>query len=279
MGVHSGRFGAVNGQGSVRNWSITESRNDTRQVASNTKNGTVRRNGIEDWNGSFSQYGGKPSVFPGDAFAFLGYTAPSDNTPGANGTRYSGNSICNQIVINWDWAGANVINSQISFEADGALTVASGAAVTDATSFEAESPCGVIWEYSADGDTWTELTDLVSGTLTFTIQNSPYVNSSTLCKTKRRAGAALDFTVSAVQQNTVRQLTPGDDIYLRCYVDDTDFWLLQWCKVGAYTGLTVDRETGAIISQTINLSMNGIVGGVVGEIILPGEATAEWPAS
>src|SRR5689334_13065677 len=105
MAVHSGRFAVVNGQPSLRNWTITENRPAAKAVNSATRQGTSRRKGPASWSGSFGQYGHTPLVMPGEQFSFAGYTSPSNDVSGS-GQVYSGLARVSSVVITWNWAAA-----------------------------------------------------------------------------------------------------------------------------------------------------------------------------
>lgn len=278
MGTRGGKLGAVNGQSTVRNWTISDDKTNPQFRASNTKAGTGRRAGINMWSGGFAGYGGNPVLMPAEVFTFLGYTAPDNGVSGA-GERYSGEAIIDSLAVNWNWQGGELINNTYAFSGHLGLTVASGAVVTDATIPAIDTICGVIFEYSLDGVAWEEIENLASATLNITAVNQGYVNSSTNCNTGRQSGP-IDWTLSMVQQEVVRGLYPfdkGDNIQIRAYINDTDFWLLKWGLVKNFTGITVDVEANTIIQRTINVEMNGFVGGAVGNITKPGAGAAWWP--
>lgn len=279
MGIHSGKFGVVNGHSTIRNWTVTEARNNVRYRASNTRGGSARVPGIHTWSGSFGGYGGLPLVMPGEIFTFAGYTAPANNVLGANGQRITGQAIVDNIAITWDWAGGNPLSYQVNFSGHLDPAWTSAAALSDSTIPEIEPICDKLFEFSVDdGSTFAELEDLTTATLTLTAENQAYVNSSTNCYTGRVAGP-FDWTLAVTQQSDVRaggDFDIGDNLVLRAYTSATEYWLLKWGMVKDFTGLNVDRESGAILQRTINLEMNGFVGGVVGEVEKPG-AVAFWP--
>lgn len=275
MGLHSGKFGVVNGQSTVRNWSISDTMNNPKFVASNTQGGTGRRRGIRSWSGSYNQYGVYPVALPGQIVSFGGYTAP-DNDVSGNGKRYSGNIIIDSIAATWNWGSGDILSLVTNFSGHLALSSSTGS-YSDATDPTTPEVCGTKLEYSTDGSTWDELTNLTQAVLTITSANQAYVNSSTNCETGRKPGP-LDFTLALTRQecDTEADFAKGDDLQIRIYDTDSTFWLLKWAKVKEFTGLTVDTETGAIIQHTVNLEMNGFVDGDVGQIVLPDDSVL-WP--
>lgn len=280
MGVHSGKFGVLNGRSTVRNWAINEESTNPKFVASNTRGGSGRRNGINSWSGSLATYGHAPGIMPKDIAAFLGYTGPDSDILAGTGPRATGNIICDSLALNWNWTNGEILNAVANFSGHlGLGWTMAGAAITDVTVPDVPEVTGTLFEYSANGTDWFEITDLVSAALTIIAENQSYVNSSTGGETGRKAGN-IDWTLALVQQNLDRGVTlgfdKGDDIQIRGYVDAVDFWLLKWGKVKNFTNLTVDIETGAIMQRTVNIEMNGFVGGVVGGITLPGAGSPWW---
>lgn len=286
MAVHSGRFGVLNGVSTVRNWSINDLSSPQRFVASNTLGGSGRRPGARDWNGSYGAYGGNPGVMPGEAFSFSGYAAPDNDTAGGVGTIWAGTAIVDSVAITWNWANQEIISHVVNFSANGALTSsASQTALSDATTVDAPAPCGTKITYGTPGSGGfgTDWENLVQAVLTITAENQTYVNTDTVvsseCWTFRKAGP-IDWTLAVTEQNSDGLPTDVDiaqDEEFQILVDETDFWHLKWGHVGDASGLTVDRETGAIIERTVNIAMSGFVGGSTGNITVPGAVSDWWP--
>lgn len=278
MGVHSGKFGVINGMSTARNWQITDDITNPKYVASNTQGGTGRISGIESWQGSFGYYGAIPPVMPGDIFAFAGYTAPDNDTLAGTGTKATGNAIVDSIAITWNWGNGDIISQVCNFSGHLGLAWADAqAALSDATAPDAPTICGTKIEYSDDGAAWTELTDCLQATLTLSAANTAYVNSSTSCTTGRKAGI-IDWTAAITRQDTKKILSKGDSKYWRFYTDSNSYFLLKWGKVKGFTNFNVDIETGNIISHVMNLEMNGVNAGVIGSIRVPDAVADWWPA-
>ena len=295
MSDHSGKFGVVNGQSTVFNWAFDRTTTLQRGRASNTNNGSARRKGIKDWKGSFSNYLAIPTVLPGDIFAFKGFTAPDDDgiTSGSDvGVCYEGNAIIDSVVITWNWETGALLQTVHNFSGHGPYTKTS-AEYTDDTDPEMPSVLDCAkWEFVNMGpegagdsagsgdDSWDEI---VSATLTITADNVTKVNSSTAGWTERKAGP-IDWTLQVVMDDNDTDsigFDQDDNLALKLYVDDTQFWHLKWGMVGEFTGLVVDNDTGALIRQTANISMNGFPPELLtgGAITLPGAASNWWEQS
>ena len=279
MGVHSGRFAVVDGVDTVRNWQITDTQSLTRYVASNTRGGAGRKRAVNEWSGAYAAYGGTPTHMPGDIFSFAGYGSPDNDVSGA-GLTYSGQAIVDSIVVNWNWVAGEIINHVVNFSGHLALTTAS-ATHTDVTNPDVPEVCGTKIEYVDTPN--VEIPNLASATFTLSIENVEYVNSSTIvsgeCWKGRKAGTPIDWTLAAVVDDNLRSgvfPAKGDDQELWLYVDATTYWQLRWGTVKDFTGINADRETGAILQQTINWEMNGFNPGV-GLIRRPGDVADWWP--
>jgi hypothetical protein len=276
MGVFTGHLGAINGISNVRNWTIEETSDPKVAVSSATRRGTSRKSGVKSWTGTFSQYGGNPSYMPGDILPFVGYRNSSTDIRNTAGIRSTGDIIIDSVAITWNWNTNEIISMVSNFSGDGALAHASGAGVIDATIADNKTPCGtnVLLDEVV-------LPDVLTATLTLSMANQSFVSSSTACWTKRKRGAALDFTLAIIQYNEsgLGPVLLGADALIKLYTDDTSFWSLKWCQLQGITGVSVDIETGAIIQQTLNFNFNGISAGVLGHIRKPGSLTDYWPST
>jgi hypothetical protein len=277
---HSGKFGVLDGQSTVRNWNVNEVSAPQTFITSNTGGGTGRRRGVKDWNGGFAQWGATPLVMPGEAFAFAGYTAPDDDVSGT-GETFTGNAIIDQVVIDWNWETGAIIGTTYTFSGDGPLTKGSGT-YTDATTPDAPESCGTKIEYDVAIATpvWVEWEKLVSASLTITAANQTVINSGTANWTERRGGN-IDWSLAVVQDDVDRDAQTFDiddeGVQFKVYIDSTDYWLLKYGIIRDFTGIETNIETGAIIRQTCNVDMNAhdLTNGL-GGITLPGAGAAWW---
>lgn len=284
MGVHSGRFAIVDGVDTVRNWNISETTSPARFVASNTRNGTGRRKGIRSWTGSYAKYGAKPLHMPGEFFNFLGYTAPDDDTEGGQGLCYSGSAIVDSVALMWNWQNGEILSHSVNFSGHLALTVETDDDPQDLTEPDVPEVWGTKLAFGADvSAAETVIANMLQATLNISSSNQSYVNSSTYIGDKPWTGRTpgnIDWSLAAVIQDNIRTASVpvvGEDTQIKLYIDDTLFWLLYWGHVRDYTGLTADRDSGAILQGTMNLDMNASLGGDIGRIQLPGESEAWWP--
>lgn len=282
MGVHSGKFGVVNGVTGVTNWTIEDEQELTKFVNSATALGAGRNEGVESWSGSYTQHDIQPAAMPGDTIAFVGYTAPTTDVAGTNGILYTGNAVVESVQITWDWTTNAKITIVTAFTGDLALAAAAGIAPVDAGPVAAASTSGGKLEFGVDIITAQTLWDNVTqAVLTITAENTTFVNSSTIVATVMWTGVkagTIDWTLAVTEEDDIRtKLIKGELTELRLYVNATEFYELIQGRVKDVTGISVDVESGAIVSQTINIEMAASdAAGLLGTIKLP-DTTTFWP--
>lgn len=287
MGVHWGGFSVINGMSTMRNWSANVNNEAREAVASNTKGGKKRIKAIHDWSGNMAAYGVLPHAWPGDVITFEGHISPDNDVEGAVGSRLSGPAIVDSVVLTWDWAN-DALFHVINFSGDGpALFEAAAAAYSDATAPAVPPACRTKLTYEDTGE--QEWTNLVTAVLTISAANQAYVNSSTVFETpagggifecwRRRNKGVIDWTLAVTEQNHEQSavLSQGADLEIKLYDDSppTTFYHLKWCHVQNYSGINVDRESGAILQRTVNMGMNGW-NPTVGFLKRP-DTTSFWP--
>lgn len=279
MGVFTGSLGAINGINNIRNWSVEETSDAKVAVTSATRGGTARSKGVRSWSGSASIYGCAPPVMPGDMFSFVGYRNSATDVVNAAGIRTTGSVMIESIVMNWNWNTNDILNTVINFVGSGPVTHASGVAVVDSSSAVFEGACPNLPQIAlgATPTVFAEIPDVLSASLTISNPSKPIVSSSTNCWTQRKKGAAVDYTLSIVQYNEtgLAPIAMRDDCVIKLLNSATanDFWELKWCHLLGITGVTVDRETGNPIQQTLNFGMNTFAYGEQGFIKRPGGTT------
>lgn len=288
MGVYSGKFGAVDGISTVRQWNINDSMQPQRYAASNTRWGKGSQPGVNEWSGGFSIFGHTSPVMPGDQFSFLGYTAPNDGISGA-GIRYSGEALVQQLQLSWNFQGGEILNGQVSFNGHLDLAIEpTGAAIDDVLAPPTVPPIvntKIQLSSAAPWTTFEDWTNVAQAQLTISCELKSFTNSSTIIDgelwTGQRAGN-IDWSLSITEHDISRsKVIKGQRYAVRLYVNDTDFYEIRWVQVNEFTGLTVNRESGDIMQQSVNMTMDGFdtdaaPGDAVGALILPDESIW-WP--
>lgn len=275
----SGKFGVVDGVSTMMSWSVNETNNTNRYRASNTRAGSARNIGARDWSGSFNVLG-VPTVMPGDVIDFIGYIGPSTGVEATTGKTREGQAIVESVAITWDFAANKPIFSAVNF--GGHLALSHGTGIygdeTDPSIYDVE---GLELTYGADalGAGTTVIPGITQAVLTFKTDLQTYVNSSTDGWTGRIAGP-IDWTLALTQQEVddVTALNKNDVKAFLLPIGAGDArYLLEWGRVKESTGISVDRDSGGIVSQTVNVEMHGHDGTAVGQILLPGATTPWWP--
>lgn len=198
----SGAFGLINGVNAVSGWTVNDAINPQTYSASNTRQGTYRGGGIREWNGSFNGLGGIPSVMPNQTFTFAGYTTPTTGVEGTNGITYTGQAICRQVSISWNWNNNSALTWSAQFQGLPGLGIADGAPTLDTSVLDLAISCPTDLKYM-DSATETSIPALANATLTISAALSREANSSTrsggVCYASYSAGT-IDWTISAQWQ-------------------------------------------------------------------------------
>jgi len=267
----SGRFGSVNGQSTIKQWTLNETSDVKKFAASNTQGGMGARRGARDWNGSFAGYG-TPNAMPNDIIAL---SVSTGDDGGGAAVSFAGSAFITQTAITWNFSTQEILSYVTSFASNGALTKGAGTG-GDVTQPFAPSPCGLKIEVGAI------LPDVEQCVLTIKSDPKAYVNSDTVedgfCWVRRRPGN-IDWN-AAITQQSLGGLAPviQDDYVCKFYTSLNeagdalmDHYELTWGHLGESTGITCNVETADITKRTLNLTMNGAKeGDDVGRILLPG---------
>ena len=280
MPVKSGKFAAVNGISTMRQWQLNDTSTPKAFVASNTQGGTGRKKGNTDWTGSLGAYGGSPAHMPNDTFDFKGFTAPTD---GANGPTYKGNVMVDQVAIQWNWENADIISHTLQFGSNGPLTEDVEAPTTDGTAPNVPAIIGQEVSIGTDDSGPAVILNVKSAALTIKAAVKTYVNSSTDGVVQRVPGN-IDWDATVVVDEcdfSEMPFTIGDDVLIRLPAGGDLYWELKWGIVSGFQNLQVDRESNNIIGFTMHFEMNGFSDEdeSVGHILLPGVEEPWWPTS
>jgi len=285
MGVYGGKFAIVDAANTVRQWSISETSTQPKGVASNSQLGTFRRKGVHSWQGTYQGYGATPIRMPGEQFHFKGYTAPTSNVAGTTGLTYDGQAFVSAVTINWDWKTAQIISHTVNFMGHLALTPQAAVPVLDNAVIDDPTTIGtkITWD-KATPTAVQQLEALTTAQLTLSSIIVPYVNSDTVINGTCWRGCVsgpIDWTLSMQQETESRlkatDLVLDDIVQLKLFVDATKFWELQFGIVRDCTGITANRETGAVIARTQNVDMMAHNGATMGKVNRP-DGTTWWPA-
>ncbi len=284
MGVLNGLFGVVNQEGAIvgstQKWSITYSEASTEYGASSTKQGMVRIAGNKDWSGVYTALGGLPAIKMGDIFQFLG------SIDGTNGVESdAAGAIVDDVKIVWDIEGGGKITHEVTFSANGSLTLGAVTDVPDTTlppvilsSIIAvplqQSDALAVPSYSA-------VVAIRTMELTLSSTNQEYNDSSTGGDTKRVKGMFdAQFTYTLYEADPALLFVPGTVKMLKAFIDGSLFWDLQFMRFGEISNLEADQESGALIgpSQVCNFSGFVNIAGTMTEGVIksPESSPVTW---
>lgn len=275
----TGRFGAINGVGSAFNWNLTETKPPESIVNSATRAGTGRIPGIGNWVGSYMRAGGKPAVLPGETFTFKGYVGPTSGVYGSNGPSYSIPAIVSSVAVTWDWSSRKLIRHTVNFANTGVMTyVASDPAIVDSSTPILDRIALLPSNDFIYGVVPTLITHKKTATLTLTDGLQQLSNSSS-GPVKNSIAGIFDWQLAIDIDNA--GIIIASDTYLdtiKLFVNATEFWLLNYGLIGEATNLKVDMESGAVVSQTLNIYMSAFnAAGTIGSVTAPGAASPFWP--
>lgn len=252
----SGKFGVVKDASAVMSWNMTRDTSPNASRNSASGNLPVRTHGPVKITGGWESETGIPLAMPGSPVAFEGFIGSAGNVSGANGPKWAGNILVDQVSINFDWASNKRISHSVSWSAAGAFTyTANAAALTDASTDDPVTICGkhISFREAGSDGAFTNLERTKTATLTFTSTNPKTVNSETGCAEIATPGAG-DCTLSIVLDTNTEQMTIGSFYEVKIpYADPDHPFLLAWMICKGYTNLSVDRNTGNIVGQTVNL--------------------------
>lgn len=275
MATLTGEYGVVEGVKGCREWQISEEA--TAEVIRNsaTKGAAKRVNGVKRSTGSFTGEGGIPLKMPGEALAFKGYTAPDDGVFGSDGNTASVNTLITSVSINLNWAGNESVNHNVEFTGTGELTFADEF-LEDVGPIPLGSICAVKIDYGLSGSE-VVLENIATATLTFRKEVITYINSSTNCIESSKPGP-LDWDLSITLQDNRRAIALQSDERFRVWINDTQFYLLEFGHVEAYNTLSTNPSTGDIITQEMMVVMQSIrqSDSQIGQIAMP-DGSIYWP--
>jgi hypothetical protein len=223
-------------------------------ITSATKQGHATRKGPQDWTGTYESQGFLPAKMPGDTFTFTG---SYDGSTGVVGP-----VMVDSVVIRINQETGEPIGHTVSFSGTG-LPVLGVAVATDATTPVVYSSVGLIIKASdaSAAESFVEIEDVRSVTLTISRANTPYTSSSTVTAGQAYVGRLAgpwDFSLSysVFEGDPSVLLTLGDVHHFQVYVTSTLYWDLKWARISEVSDIEADSE-GNIVGATQNAEMEG----------------------
>lgn len=245
----------------IQNWILNPVTTPELRVYSGTRFGTQRIPGFDDYSGSFEGFGGRPPLFVGDSFTFLGYTAPTNGVPCTPGCIYIVPAIVNTLSIVWNFTAENRgVFWTIGFQSNGTPSVntAFDDPCTDLVYCD-PNPCSLIpiMKNPCAADAVVEWCNITSVTLNFVNNSIAYSNSTTNCELRREVGN-LDFTLDIVDQNPCIVPTLKTDYWFELPDSLTTKWILKWAHFQGVTNFRVDTQVAGMIEKTNSFGMQAV---------------------
>lgn len=248
-------------ESTTRQWWVRDRGMHPRFVATNTGGAENTINGNTDWIGRYLTYGHTPVPFPGEAFDFTG------SIEGTNGV--IGPARCKQIMVTCHGERGAIIESQVDFEANGAIALGA-AASSDATAQTALTAIARVMQI--DG---TPVPQLRMWRLIIGARNRPGVHTGcvTAGQVERTAGdlyarylyqTYVDDPSVAIQMPAI-----GSTGIYKFFVTNTLYWQLKWGRVATRSDYGADREGAKNVGLTVGGLHASEIGGGRGNIIDP----------
>lgn len=244
-----------------RNWTLNPVATPEARVYSGTRFGTQRIPGQVDYSGSFEGFGGRPPLFVGDSFTFIGYTAPTSGVPCTPGCAYIVPAMVNTLSITWNYTAENrTVFWSVGFQANGTPTVnTTFDDPCDDLVFCDPNICSLppVMKNPCDTDAIVEFCNITQVVLTFTNSSIAYSNTSTNCELRREVGN-LDFTLDITDQNPCIIPILQAPYWFELPDSTTTKWILKYAMLVGVNNFRVDSQTGAMIEKTNSFAMQAV---------------------
>lgn len=279
MAAIKGYQGAVNGVSAVVKWEIDQEASRNPAANSATENSVNELEGITDWKGYYVAHGHTPASNPNDALTFKGTIDQGGTITNATA---EGTAIVERWQIAWDWANNRPIIHQVQFGGNGTLSF-STTSIEDNGDPAWYMPCGLPVKIAtpAAEPTYAELTDVISGALSYWAEVEPYANSSTSNETRRAAGNkqwAVDLAVHVDDTSAMEALDGQKGVQL--FVTATTYWQAEWVtwkKVGPLSVEVQGRELIAVHYRGMGSSWVDVSGTWTKGALTNPATTDVWP--
>ena len=271
--TQGGRFGAVNGVVALSKWGVNQTSSPV--VYRNSATGRLpgRSHAPSSWSGTMSIDGCSPAAMPADIIAFSGYGYPNSGVAGTVGLLHSGNAIIDSLNMSFDYKTNKPVSYTLAFSGANALTISDvGVAIPVTGNYVPFEMCGnpILFRESTETTAAVAIDSVTTATLNITASNGKVTNSSTGCRIDTKPGVA-DINLSIAVETGNRQLTIGN-LYEITIPSAPNSWIIKWVRLKAFTNLTVDISTGAIVGQTMEFEFSRVLNAgtaTLGSVTLP----------
>jgi hypothetical protein len=252
MGVVTGRRSRLDGVSTYRSASIGRQINLQELRHAGTAGGKQLLNGVEDWSGTYEEYGMVPTWFPGEEVTF---TESVDGTQGM-----SGSAMITQTVITIPVGDKGPPTISGTFRGVGQLNM------SDSTSVSMPSPadipsteglCVLLATLSAS-PSYVAQAGTNEIVITLSIEPQEYHNCGSSGYMDALEGN-WDATISYKRRCLPSELPAvGTPYHVKIPIDSaaSEFYLFEYMRVGDISDITLNRESGEILNCTIPLEMS-----------------------
>ena len=272
MSIRTGKDGSVDGISCLTQWQVSRTAALTKYAASCTDRGTGATSGNINESGSLSGLGGNPPITPGVPFAFVGI---ADQTP-SEFRSYGGTVLPLSLSINCDKEGGGNINWSSNFGVQGELTPGTAAAAAiDPSEYNVHPGASDVADASTldtDGTDEVPIAGFRKWSLSISVPEKTYVQNGLVY---RQAGnLECSVSIDVYSEDLRNALTDPNTLrILKLFVDDTDFWNLEWVRWSDASNFVVNRGTQDLMGYTLNAMWTSVSDqSALGHITRPGGA-------
>lgn len=222
-----------------------------------TKGGRQRLKGVEDWNGTWNEYGVVPAFYPGEEVVFYG------SQQGSKG--WQGSALVTQVVINLPVGTKGPPTVEGTFRGVGELNLSSTETVdlpADPTSIDpTPQTCVKLSTLSNSPDYGLIQSGTNDITITLSIEDQAFHDCSSSGFMDALEGLwDANVTYSRYVEDTDSLPTEGQGYHVRVPTNaaGTEYWQFEYMRVGAMSDIMFNRETGELLNVTIPLEMSMI---------------------
>lgn len=268
----SGKHAYVDGICCVQSWQLNQASSVSRYAASCVPGASAASEGNLNWTGTITGVGHSPVLPDGDELPFIGVVSPVD--PILN---YLADIAILETVINFPIAAGTPITWTANFGVNGEPTkeIATGYTDTCRDIGPSAKLAKISIEDVLDSNTWTDIADVQSATLTFRRSEVTTINDGLTYREVGNLEVDLVFEVDS-DDILVPLYEPNSVHRVRVYVNETEFYMFDSIMFSDHTNFQVQREPLSMIGYQVNglfTALRERTPAALGEILLPNGST------
>lgn len=260
MGVITGKDSLVQGDSTVvptfYEASVSQTINVKELIHAGTAQGRARIDGVEDWDGTYSEYGYEPTFLPGEEITFY------ESIDGAKGL--TGDAIMTQVVITIPVGSQDPPTIVGTFRGIDQLDLTDTTAISEPSAALIAPPKGIcvgLSNVTLDSVTYTDEANVHNIVITLSIDVAEFNDCSTN-GIMDAIEAGWDASVSYERYIDDFSDLPavGSSYNVKVPIDSagTEYYLFDFMKVGEIQDMSVSRQSPDLLSVTVPLMMSMI---------------------